>query len=218
MYKKYVKNYTSHDGKQERGCQAMATAKVFGYARVSTAEQHLDRQIKALHDYGIADDCIFADKISGMADSRPALDDLLSRLRDGDTVVVSSFDRLARSTKQLLELSEHFANEGVNLVSLKEQIDTSTPQGKLFFTISSAFAEFERAIIKERQAEGQAIAKSKGVRMGRPKVDGKDADMAMELFEKSAMTVADIARACNMSRQSVYNLAKERGITRTNER
>ena len=153
-----------------------------------------------------------------MANSRPALDDLLSRLREGDTVVVSSFDRLARSTKQLLELSELFANEGVNLVSLKEQIDTSTPQGRLFFTISSAFAEFERAIIKERQAEGQAIAKSKGVRMGRPKVDGKDADMAMELFERSAMTVADIARACNMSRQSVYNLAKARGITRTNER
>lgn len=127
---------------------------VFGYIRVSTAEQNEARQVEALKAAGVEDKYLFIDKISGVKASRPALDDMLGKLREGDTVAVVSFDRLARSTKQLLSLAEQFEDMGVNLVSLHEQIDTRSAQGKLFFTISAAFAEFERSIIKQRQAEG----------------------------------------------------------------
>lgn len=192
----------------------MGNSKTFGYARVSTANQHIDRQVKALTDYGISKEDIYIDKISGVAEKRPALDEMLKLLREGDTVVVCSFDRLARSTKQLLEFAEKFNEQGINLISLKEKIDTSTPQGKLFFTISSAFAEFEREIINERRAEGQSIAKARGVKSGRPSLDNDNVENALRLYQESTLPVADIAKVCGMSRQSVYNKAKERGITR----
>ena len=192
----------------------MAASKTFGYVRVSTVAQNTDRQVAALTNYGVDMDNMFIDKVSGAKASRPALDEMLKQLRDGDTVVVSSFDRLARSTTQLLQLAEQFKAEGINLVSLKEQIDTSTPQGKLFFTISAAFAEFERDLINERRAEGQAIARAKGIKSGRPSVDKTNVETALKLYEESSLTVAQIAEVCGMSRQSVYNKVHQYGICR----
>ena len=189
----------------------MAVSKVFGYVRVSTVSQHIDRQVAALTDYGVAMDNMFIDKVSGAKASRPALDELLKMLREGDTVVVSSFDRLARSTTQLLQLAERFKKDGINLVSLKEKIDTNTPQGKLFFTMTAAFAEFERDLINERRAEGQAIARAKGIKSGRPRLD---VETALQLYKNSDMTVSQIAAVCGMSRQSVYNNVKRFGVTR----
>ncbi len=177
----------------------------FGYARVSTVEQNEVRQVEALRAEGIEDRNIFIDKVSGAKASRPALDDMLSRLRDGDAVVVLSFDRLARTTKQLLELAEELETKNVDLVSLHEKIDTSTPQGKLFFTISSAFAEFERSVIKQRQAEGIAIAKAKrGSCGGRPRVDTGKMDAAIALYREGQKPVSEIANVTGISRATIY--------------
>lgn len=164
----------------------MGNCSTYAYARVSTVEQNLARQLEAFAAHGVDGANVFFDKMSGSIEHRPALDELLGILEPGDTLVVMSFDRLARSTRQLLELSERFQRMGVSLVSIKEKLDTSTPQGKLFFTISSAFAEFERAIIRERQAEGIAVAKAEGRMTGRPRADVDETSlrlmMDMELY------------------------------------
>lgn len=192
----------------------MDSKKTFGYARVSTRHQHEDRQVKALSEYGIRQEDIYVDKVSGLKEHRPALDKLLSLLQEGDTVVVSSFDRLARSTKQLLELAERFNKEGVRLVSLKENLDTSTPQGKLFFTISAAFAEFERSLIEERREEGTEIAKERGVKFGRPESSEEKIEAAISLYLDGKLSVDSIAKTCGVSRATIYNKLKARGISR----
>lgn len=186
----------------------------YGYARVSSEQQHLDRQVEALKAAGVDDRCIFSDKESGAKESRPELDRLIGTLREGDTLVIVSFDRLARSTSQLLSLTERFKESGVDLVSLKERIDTSTPQGKLFFTISAAFAEFERSIIKERQAEGIAVSKRKGVRFGRPPIDEEKMRAAVWAYQNTPESVAVIAKNTGVNRSSLYRYLKENGIGR----
>lgn len=192
----------------------MDSKKTFGYARVSTRHQHEDRQVKALSEYGIRQEDIYVDKVSGLKEHRPALDRLLSLLQEGDTVVVSSFDRLARSTKQLLELAERFQKEGVRLVSMKENLDTSTPQGKLFFTISAAFAEFERSLIEERREEGTEIARERGVKFGRPESSEEKIEAAISLYLDGKLSVDSIAKTCGVSRATIYNKLKARGISR----
>lgn len=182
---------------------------LMGYARVSTAEQNLDRQIEALTNAGVERRNLFCDKAPGAKASRPALDDMLSRLREGDTVVIVSLDRLARSTKQLLELSDKFSSQGVSLVSLKESIDTTSPQGRFFFTVMSAVAEFQREIIKETQREGLQVARKNGKRLGREPLDESKIDVAMELKLKGTMTVAEICSAVGISQASFYRYQRK---------
>jgi len=184
----------------------------FGYARVSTKEQNLNRQIDQLTAYGVAK--IFTDKISGARESRPDLDRLLDTLREGDTVVVCSYDRLARSSKQLFDLAERFENSGVSLVSLKEGTDTSTPQGRFFFSMCAAMAQFERELIKERQAEGIAAAKERGRKFGRPSTDAKKMDTAIKLYQEGGTSVKEICERTGVSRAPLYRAIKERGIRR----
>ena len=124
---------------------------IFGYARVSTESQNLDRQLDALEKYGV--EMIYNEKMTGTKKDRPELSKLLDRMTDGDTVVVESLSRLGRSTKDLIELMELFQSKGVHLVSLKESIDTSTSTGKLLFTLMSAIAQFERDVIADRTRE-----------------------------------------------------------------
>ena len=183
-----------------------------GYARVSTKEQNLDRQLDQLATAGV--DRIFSDKISGAKESRPELDKLLSTLREGDTVVVCSYDRLARSSKQLFDLAERFSESGVSLVSLKEGTDTSTPQGRFFFAMCAAMAQFERELIRERQAEGIAAAKARGRKFGRPATDAGKMDTAIRLYQNGGLSVAEICGRTGVSRAPLYREIKKQGITR----
>lgn len=124
----------------------------FGYARVSTEIQNLDRQMDALKKYGV--DIIYNEKMTGTKKDRPELTKMLERMTANDTVVVESLSRLGRSTKDLIDLTELFEQKGVHLVSLKESIDTSTSTGKLLFTLMSAIAQFERDTIATVPARG----------------------------------------------------------------
>lgn len=185
---------------------------IYGYQRVSTAEQNLARQTQALIAYGIAPEDVYTDKESGGKMHRKALDELLSKVEGGDTVVVLSFDRLARSVSQLLAISEDFAERGINLVSIKENIDTTTACGKLFFTVTAAFAEFEKSMNNERTKQGLAAAKRNGINLGRPKVETGKIEEAMRLYRDGSMTVAQISKAVGISESSVYRAARAAGL------
>lgn len=184
----------------------------FGYARVSTKEQNLDRQLDQLAAANV--DRVFSDKISGAKESRPELDKMLSMLRKGDTVIVCSYDRLARSSKQLFDLAERFNANGIALVSLKEGTDTSTPQGRFFFAMCAAMAQFERELIKERQAEGIAAAKARGRQFGRPATDPSKMDTAIRLYQDGGLSVKEICERAGVSRAPLYRELKKRGIER----
>ena len=131
---------------------------IYGYARVSTSDQNLDRQKDALKKYGI--DLLFCEKMSGTKKTRPELDKMLSVLQDGDTIVIESLSRLGRSVKNLAELMELFNDKNVRLISLKETIDTTSSTGRLLFTILSSLAQFERDVLVERTREGLNAARA----------------------------------------------------------
>lgn len=139
------------------------------YIRVSTVEQNEERQIKAMENLGI--EKYFEEKASAKDTNRPKLKELLDYVREGDTVYIKDFSRLARSTKDLLELVEYLNKKKVHLISLKENLDSNTTTGKLMLTMIGAIYEFERENLLERQKEGIAIAKKDGRYKGRKKID-----------------------------------------------
>lgn len=139
---------------------------IIGYARVSTDDQNLDAQLDALTGAGA--ERIFADKISGSKRERPELDKLLDQLRSGDVVVVAKYDRLARSLRDLLDLVEVIQERGAGFRSLGEDIDTTTPAGRLIFHVFASIAQFERERIAERTKEGLQAARARGRIGGRP--------------------------------------------------
>ena len=139
---------------------------ILGYARVSTADQQLDSQRDALSTAGA--ERIFADTITGTARTRPELDQLMRQLRPGDVVVVAKYDRLARSLKDLLDIVEQIKAQGAGFRSLVEDIDTTTPAGRLVFHVFASIAQFERERIAERTREGLEAARRRGRIGGRP--------------------------------------------------
>ena len=139
---------------------------ILGYARISTSDQKLDAQTDALHAAGA--ERIFSDQISGSVRHRPELDKLLEQLRDGDVIVVSKYDRLARSLRDLLEIVELIGARGAGFRSLAEDIDTTTPAGRLIFHVFASIAQFERERISERTREGLEAARRRGRIGGRP--------------------------------------------------
>ncbi|MCH5186632.1 MAG: recombinase family protein [Oscillospiraceae bacterium] len=178
----------------------------FGYARVSTEEQSLDRQVDMLTNYGV--DKIYSEKITGTKRERPELHKMLERLSEGDTVVTESLSRLGRSTKNLIELMELFNKKGVNLVSLKENIDTTTPTGKLMFTLISAISQFERDCLAERTKEGLAAARARGRKGGRPRVDVDMLEKAKRLYRSKEYSIKEISKLTGISRMTLYRHIK----------
>lgn len=175
---------------------------IIGYARVSTADQHLDRQLDMLNGYGA--DKIYSEKVTGTQKERPELNRMFDELSEGDTVVVESLSRLGRSTKNLIELMELFNERGVNLVSLKESIDTTTPTGKLLFTLISAISQFERDCLAERTKEGLAAARARGRKGGRPPTSHTALEMARKLYESKEYTISEITELTGISKSTLY--------------
>lgn len=175
---------------------------VFGYARVSTEQQNLDRQLDMLEKYGV--DYIYNEKMTGTKRNRPELEKLLERLTEGDTVVVESLSRLGRSTKDLIWLMETFNTKGVNLVSLKESIDTNTSTGKLLFTLMSAIAQFERDVIADRTREGIASARARGRKGGRPKTNPEKLKMAVKLYNSKQYSIKEIEEMTGIKKDTLY--------------
>jgi DNA invertase Pin-like site-specific DNA recombinase len=174
-----------------------------GYARVSTLQQDEALQHDALKAAGCPR--IFVDKASGKLESRPALDDLLAQVRPGDTVVVWRLDRLGRSLRHLLETVNALEQRGVAFVSLTENIDTSTPGGRLVFHVFGALAEFERDLIRERTMAGLAAARARGRTGGRPTVWTEDKLRTARAMRASGdYDVTSIAKVLGVSRASVY--------------
>lgn len=179
---------------------------IFGYARVSTEQQNLDRQLDALEKYGV--DMIFNEKMTGTKRDRPELSKMLDRMTTGDTVVVESLSRLGRSTKDLIELVELFEQRGVHLVSLKESIDTSTSTGRLLFTLMSAIAQFERDVIADRTREGLRSARARGRCGGRPRVDADAVKKAVKLYKTGQYSVREIEELTGVKKSTLYRNLK----------
>lgn len=181
------------------------------YVRVSTAEQNEARQIEALKKHNI--DKWFTEKVSGKNMNRPQLEAMLDYVREGDTVYIHDFSRLARSTKDLLSIVEQLQEKGVHLVSNKENLDTSTPTGKLMLTMIATINEFERENLLERQREGIAIAKEQGKFKGGQvkKIDDKAFNAAYEQYKRRELTKGQMAQKLHISRPTLDKMLKERG-------
>lgn len=184
------------------------------YVRVSTVEQNEARQVEALQKYNI--DKWFTEKVSGKNADRPQLQAMLDYVREGDTIHIHDFSRLARNTKDLLEIVELLEKKKVNLVSNHENIDSSTPSGKLMLTMIGAIAEFERANLLERQREGIAIAKAEGkYRGGQVKrIDDDLFNTQYERYMKREISKAQLARELSISRPTLDKLLKDKGLNK----
>lgn len=180
------------------------------YIRVSTVEQNEDRQLENLKQYQI--DRIFSEKVSAKDTKRPQLQEMLRYVREGDTVYINDFSRLARSTMDLLSIVEQLQSINVQLVSLKENIDTSTPTGKLMLQMIAAINEFERANLLERQREGIKCAKEREAYKGRKKIEVSEHDFSelYQLWTLHKMSKSEMAKKLNVSRTVIDRLIKEK--------
>lgn len=180
-----------------------------GYIRVSTKEQNTGRQHLDFTKAGIAIDKLFEEKISGKNTERPQLKAMLQYVREGDIVYVESFSRLARSTKDLLNIVEELTSKGVQFVSLKENVDTSTPQGKFMLTVFAGLAQLERENILQRQREGIDLCLSEGRAYGRPSAE-ISATFAThyQQWKAGEIKAVDFMRAEGLPKSTFYKLVK----------
>ncbi len=179
----------------------------FAYIRVSTEEQNYESQMEAMKDLEFAK--VFTEKLSAKDTNRPELQNMLDYVREGDTVYVKDFSRLARSTKDLLNIIDIFENKKVKLISIKEKLDTSTPAGKLMVTMLGAIYEFERANLLERQKDGIAVAKKEGKYKGRKKI--QKPDNWQEVYTDWSRRKITAKKACELLKlktNTFYNFVK----------
>ncbi len=180
-----------------------------GYGRVSTSDQHPEAQQDALEAAGC--DKVFVDKLSGKLASRPELDKALLMAREGDHLVITKLDRLGRSLRNLMDLSDQLRERGVELEVLDQGIDTSTPVGRMFFHILGAIAEFEHSLMTERTKQGLAAARARGRTGGqKPKLRPRQIQLAQQMYDelggdgKRKYTVQQIADEFGVSRPTIY--------------
>ena len=185
--------------------------RLFGYARVSTSQQSLDIQVKALKAEGVDTNRIFSDKVTGSHADRDGLRLLRVKVEEGDVVLVKKLDRLGRDTADMIQLIKEFDRIGVAIRFLDDGISTEGAMGKMVVTILSAVAQAERQRILERTNEGRIEAKAKGVKFGRkPTVDRAK----MLVLQEQGLGATDIARQMKIGRSTVYKILKSQETTR----
>jgi DNA invertase Pin-like site-specific DNA recombinase len=180
----------------------------YGYVRVSAKSKNLDIQIEALKKYEV--DEIYEEKMSAQSKKKSEFKKLISHLKTGDTLVVYKLDRLGRTVKQLLQLAEEFQENGINFVSIKENLDTSTTTGKFVFNIFCELAQMERNLISERTIEGLKSAKEKGRTPGRPPVEDKKLDMAFRMYYSNDYLIKEIINATGIAKSTLYKYLNQR--------
>ena len=190
-----------------------------GYGRTSTVDQKLDLQIDALEKYGCEQ--IYSEKKSGTIRHRPELDKMLESLRSGDEVVIWKLDRIGRSLQNLIEIVAIIQSKGAGIVSLQDNINTTTPSGKLVFHMFGALAEFERSLISERTKAGLQAAKDRGRKLGRPEGLSKKAEeksrLVQSYYEEGKLSVSEICDVVGISRRTFYNYLQRRDVTLISE-
>ena len=177
-----------------------------GYIRVSTQEQNTMRQEALMETLDV--DEVYIDRMSGKNTNRPELQKMMEYVRRGDTVIVESISRFARNTRDLLELVERLTAKGVEFVSKKEAIDTTTPTGKFMLTVFGAVAELEREYILQRQREGIAIAKEQGKYKGRKPIQTPEFEQVTARWRSGAITATEAMRMLHMSKTTFYRRVK----------
>ncbi len=180
---------------------------LIGYKRVSTQGQKLDRQTDILQNVGV--ERIFEEKVTGTKLNRPELQRMLDTLRNGDVVIVTDLTKLSRSTKDLFQIAETINSKGAEIKSLKESwLDTTTPQGKLLFTIFAGLSQFERDLIADRTKDGLVSARNRGTKLGRPNKFQDKQDVILEMYNSNDYSINDIITATGISKTSLYRLVK----------
>jgi len=177
-----------------------------GYIRISTVEQNAERQKVLMQELGV--DQVFIDRVSGKSMDRPELKRMMEFVREGDMVIVESISRFARNTRDLLELVEQLTAKHVDFVSKKEALDTTTPSGKFMLTIFGAVAELEREYILQRQKEGIAIAKKKGIYKGRKPIERPTFDQIVRQWKAGNMTAVEAMRKLDLAPSTFYRKVK----------
>lgn len=178
-----------------------------GYARVSTRDQKLDSQIDSLEQYGC--ERIFSEKVSGRKQKRSELEKCLDYLRSGDTLVIYKLDRLGKTTKQLIELSQWLEDNNIELEIINMNLNTKDAMGKMFFTMMSAFAELEANLLSERTKKGLEAARARGRKGGRPPIPDRIQRQIIFMYNEEKLTYQQIANEFNISKMSVYRVIKK---------
>lgn len=181
-----------------------------GYIRVSTQEQNTIRQEVMMQELGV--DELYIDHASGKNTDRPELKKMMDYVRQGDTVTVESISRFARNTRDLLELVERLTDKGVEFISRKEAIDTTTPTGKFMLTVFGAVAELEREYILQRQREGIEIAKQQGRYKGRKPIEPPNFDAVVAQWQNGEITAVEARKVLKLSKSTFYRKARAKSL------
>ncbi|TFH63497.1 recombinase family protein [Peribacillus frigoritolerans] len=181
------------------------------YARVSTDAQELHRQLDALDKVGY--DKLIQEKYTGTKKDRAGLQQLLDSVRDGDTVIVESISRLGRKTLDILSTIEELTNRGIIFISLKENMDTTTPTGKAMLGMMAVIAQLERDLIVQRTKEGLDSAKQRGVKLGRPKLKEEIVQRALKLYDGGNHSIKEIIQLTGISQGKLYKEINKRQVT-----
>lgn len=187
---------------------------LIGYARVSTLEQNLDRQLDAIMKQGVDKRNIYQEKMTGTKRERPQLNKMLDELQAGDTVIIADLTRISRSTRDLLDIVAKICEKGASIKSIKDTwLDTTTdnPYNSFLLTVMSALSQLERDLISQRTKEGLSSAKARGRQGGRPSKVNQNRNAVMMLYT-GGMRITDVAKATGLSRSTVHRIVRSTGM------